>query len=105
MLVAAPGPLSEPSIPDLPGLDEYTGTVFHTATWNHDHDLRGRRVAVVGTGASAIQAVPEVAQQAAHLDVIGEIVIEVRDDKHGHASVATDITFAGPPPVGRALFR
>jgi cation diffusion facilitator CzcD-associated flavoprotein CzcO len=70
VVVAAPGPLSEPSIPDLPGMETFEGTVFHTATWNHDHDLRGRRVAVVGTGASAIQAVPEVAEQAAHLDVI-----------------------------------
>jgi cation diffusion facilitator CzcD-associated flavoprotein CzcO len=70
LLVAAPGPLSEPSLPDLPGIDSFAGTLFHTATWNHEHDLRGRRVAVVGTGASAIQAVPEVAQQAAHLDVI-----------------------------------
>src|SRR4051794_28903613 len=68
LLVAAPGPLSEPSIPELPGLDTFTGTVFHTATWNHDHDLTGRRVAVVGTGASAIQAVPEIQKVAAHLD-------------------------------------
>jgi cation diffusion facilitator CzcD-associated flavoprotein CzcO len=70
VVVAAPGPLSEPSIPDLPGLEDFEGTVFHTATWDHDHDLKGRRVAVVGTGASAIQAVPEIAQQAAHLDVV-----------------------------------
>src|SRR4051794_29662791 len=70
VLVAAPGPLSEPSVPDLPGMDTFAGTVFHTATWNHEHDLRGRRVAVVGTGASAIQAVPHVAREAAHLDVI-----------------------------------
>ena len=69
-MVAAPGPLSEPSIPDLPGIEDFEGTIFHTARWNHDHDLRGKRVAVVGTGASAIQAVPEIAQQAAHLDVI-----------------------------------
>jgi cation diffusion facilitator CzcD-associated flavoprotein CzcO len=60
ILVAAPGPLSEPSIPDLPGLDTFAGTTFHTANWNHDHDLTGRRVAVIGTGASAIQAVPEI---------------------------------------------
>jgi cation diffusion facilitator CzcD-associated flavoprotein CzcO len=60
LLVAAPGPLSEPSIPDLPGLEDFAGTVFHTATWNHDHDLSGRKVAFVGTGASAIQAVPEI---------------------------------------------
>jgi cation diffusion facilitator CzcD-associated flavoprotein CzcO len=60
VLVAGFGPLSEPSIPDLPGLDSFRGTTFHTATWNHDHDLTGRRVAVLGTGASAIQAVPEI---------------------------------------------
>jgi cation diffusion facilitator CzcD-associated flavoprotein CzcO len=60
IVVAAPGPLSEPSIPDLPGLEGFAGTVFHTATWNHDHDLTGRKVAFVGTGASAIQAVPEI---------------------------------------------
>jgi cation diffusion facilitator CzcD-associated flavoprotein CzcO len=70
VMVAAPGPLSEPSIPDLPGIEDFEGTIFHTARWNHDHDLRGKRVAVVGTGASAIQAVPEIAQQAAQLDVI-----------------------------------
>src|SRR6185503_11334240 len=60
VVVAAPGPLSEPSVPDLPGLDTFEGTTFHTANWSHDHDLTGRRVAVVGTGASAIQAVPEI---------------------------------------------
>jgi cyclohexanone monooxygenase len=60
VLIAAPGPLSEPSIPDLPGLEDFEGTVFHTARWNHAHDLRGRKVAFVGTGASAIQAVPEI---------------------------------------------
>ena len=69
VVVAAPGPLSEPSIPDLPGLDDFEGEVFHTARWNHDVDLRGKRVAVVGTGASAIQAVPEIAPVVDHLDV------------------------------------
>jgi cation diffusion facilitator CzcD-associated flavoprotein CzcO len=70
VMVAAPGPLSEPVLPDLPGIESFEGTIFHTARWNHEHDLRGKRVAVVGTGASAIQAVPEIAQQAAQLDVI-----------------------------------
>src|SRR4051794_1099504 len=70
VVVAAPGPLSEPSIPELPGIEDFEGTIFHTATWNHDHDLRGRRVAVVGTGASAIQVVPEIAEVAERLDVI-----------------------------------
>jgi cyclohexanone monooxygenase len=70
VVIAAPGPLSEPVIPDIPGIEDFEGTVFHTARWNHEHDLRGERVAVVGTGASAIQAVPEIAKEVAHLDVI-----------------------------------
>jgi cation diffusion facilitator CzcD-associated flavoprotein CzcO len=69
VLVAAPGPLSEPSIPALEGLDTFAGTVFHTAAWNHEHDLIGRRVAVVGTGASAIQAVPQIQPKVDRLTV------------------------------------
>jgi len=69
VLVAATGPLSEPSIPNLPGLDSFRGTVFHSARWNHAHDLRGRRVAVVGTGASAIQFVPLIQPQVERLTV------------------------------------
>jgi cation diffusion facilitator CzcD-associated flavoprotein CzcO len=60
VLVAATGPLSEPSIPPLPGLAGFGGTVFHSARWDHGHDLRGREVAVIGTGASAAQFVPEI---------------------------------------------
>ncbi|WP_370289289.1 flavin-containing monooxygenase [Nocardioides sp.] len=59
-VVAAAGPWNEPRIPDLPGLADFPGEVFHSAQWNHKHDLRGRRVAVVGTGASAVQFVPEI---------------------------------------------
>jgi len=54
------GPLSDPAVPDLPGLDTFEGTVFHSARWDHDHDLRDERVAVIGTGASAIQFVPQI---------------------------------------------
>src|SRR3712207_8899986 len=54
------GPLSEPKFPSLPGLDSFQGTVFHSARWNHEHDLTGERVASIGTGASAIQFVPEI---------------------------------------------
>jgi cation diffusion facilitator CzcD-associated flavoprotein CzcO len=60
VLIAAPGGLSEPSLPRLPGLASFAGTSFHSARWNHDHDLTGRRVAVVGTGASAVQFVPQI---------------------------------------------
>ncbi len=59
-LVSAAGPLSDPLIPDIPGLGAFAGTVFHSATWDHGHDQTGRNVAVIGTGASAIQFVPRI---------------------------------------------
>lgn len=68
-LVAATGPLTVPSIPEIPGLDSFAGTVFHSARWNHDHDLTGERVAVIGTGASAIQFVPQIQPKAGKLTV------------------------------------
>jgi cation diffusion facilitator CzcD-associated flavoprotein CzcO len=69
ILVAAPGLLSEPCVPDLPGLERFEGTSFHTARWNHEHDLTGRRVAVLGTGASAIQVVPSIRDRVERLFV------------------------------------
>ncbi|MER5752298.1 NAD(P)/FAD-dependent oxidoreductase [Streptomyces sp. NPDC002088] len=66
-VVSATGPLSDPRIPDLPGLDSFPGKVFHSARWDHDHDLRGKRVAMVGTGASAIQIVPAIQPQVGRL--------------------------------------
>ena len=67
VLVSGLGQLNVPHVPDLPGLDSFAGTTFHSARWDHDHDLRGERVAVVGIGASAIQFVPRVAEQARQL--------------------------------------
>jgi cation diffusion facilitator CzcD-associated flavoprotein CzcO len=64
VVISAAGPLSEPNIPDLPGLSAFAGTVFHSARWDHDHDLTGERVAIVGTGASAIQFLPHVQKVA-----------------------------------------
>jgi cation diffusion facilitator CzcD-associated flavoprotein CzcO len=66
-IASAAGPLSEPAIPDIPGLRDFQGTIFHSATWDHDHDLAGGRVAVIGTGASAIQFVPQIQPQVAQL--------------------------------------
>ena len=59
-LVAGAGPWNEPLVPDIPGLESFPGEVFHSSRWNHDYDLAGRRVAVVGTGASAVQFVPAI---------------------------------------------
>ena len=69
VLVAGMGPLSEPSIPALNGLERFKGTVFHSAHWNHQHDLSGERVAVIGTGASAIQLVPEIQPRVGELQL------------------------------------
>ncbi|MFX7306632.1 NAD(P)-binding domain-containing protein, partial [Acinetobacter baumannii] len=59
-LITATGQLNRPAYPDVPGIDSFRGEVFHSARWRHDIDLAGKRVAVVGTGASAIQFVPEI---------------------------------------------
>jgi cation diffusion facilitator CzcD-associated flavoprotein CzcO len=60
LLVLGNGPLSEPALPALPGLERFEGTVFHSAQWNGEHDLSGERVAVIGTGASSVQLVPHI---------------------------------------------
>jgi cation diffusion facilitator CzcD-associated flavoprotein CzcO len=60
VLVSGVGGLSEPSIPELPGIERFQGRTFHSAQWDHDYDLEGKRVAVVGTGASAIQFIPHI---------------------------------------------
>jgi cation diffusion facilitator CzcD-associated flavoprotein CzcO len=69
VLILAAGFLSEPALPAIEGLDRFEGTLFHSARWRHDDDLTGRRVAVVGTGASAIQFVPAIQPRVGHLTV------------------------------------
>jgi cation diffusion facilitator CzcD-associated flavoprotein CzcO len=67
VLICASGPLSEPSLPDVPGLAGFSGEIFHSARWNHSYSLEGKRVAVVGTGASAIQIVPKIQPEVKRL--------------------------------------
>ncbi|WP_170763769.1 flavin-containing monooxygenase [Ruegeria lacuscaerulensis] len=68
-LVSAIGALHVPSIPEIPGAASFTGPCFHSAEWDHDVDLADKRVAVVGTGASAVQFVPEIVDTAAHITI------------------------------------
>lgn len=68
-LITGTGHLADPMLPDIPGLAEFTGDIFHSARWDHSVELAGKRVAVVGTGASAIQVVPELAETVAELTV------------------------------------
>jgi cation diffusion facilitator CzcD-associated flavoprotein CzcO len=68
-LILGVGGLSEPRLPDIEGIDDFQGQIFHSARWDHSVDLTGKRIAVIGTGASAIQIVPELQKVAGHLDV------------------------------------
>lgn len=69
VVVTAVGALCEPNLPPIAGIESFQGDVFHSAQWNHDVSLEGKRVAVIGTGASAIQIVPAIAGKVEHLDV------------------------------------
>lgn len=68
-VVPAVGGLERPKLPDIDGLDEFAGTLMHTALWDHDVQLAGKRVAVIGTGATSLQLVPAVVDEVAHLTV------------------------------------
>ncbi len=68
-LVSAVGQLNRPKMPAIPGIDRFRGESFHSARWRHDVELGGRRVGIIGTGASAAQFIPPVAEVAAHLTV------------------------------------
>lgn len=68
-LVLGVGALCEPKMPDIKGIESFEGEIFHSSRWNHDVDLCGKRVAVIGTGASAIQIIPKIAPEVGHLDV------------------------------------
>jgi cation diffusion facilitator CzcD-associated flavoprotein CzcO len=70
VLVLAAGRLSSPRYPDVPGIDSFPGPAFHSARWEHDVDLSGKRVAIVGSGASSVQIVPEVARIASRVSVL-----------------------------------
>ena len=69
-IVSGVGQLNRPNVPDLPGASTFAGPAFHSARWDHSVDLAGKRVVVIGTGASAAQLVPEIAEQTEHLTIL-----------------------------------
>lgn len=69
VVVSCVGGLVDPATPDIKGLDQFKGKIFHTARWDHDYDLCGKRVGVIGTGASAVQVVPSIAPKVGKLHV------------------------------------
>jgi cation diffusion facilitator CzcD-associated flavoprotein CzcO len=69
-VVGATGVFTQPKPPDIPGIETFAGSVMHTARWDHGEDLRGRRVAIIGTGASAVQVIPSIAPEVGKLTVL-----------------------------------
>jgi cation diffusion facilitator CzcD-associated flavoprotein CzcO len=103
VLVAAGGPLNDPAIPNLPGLATFSGEVFHSSRWNHDHDLTGRRVAVIGTGASAIQFVPRIAPDVARLHLFQRTPAWVMPRADRAITGVEKSLFRAFPPAQRAV--
>lgn len=68
-LVSAVGQLNLPKLPDIPGLDEFQGKLMHSARWDWSYDIRGKKVAIIGNGATAAQIIPEIAKEVGHLTV------------------------------------
>jgi 4-hydroxyacetophenone monooxygenase len=87
-VVSAVGQLSRPRLPAIPGIDDFAGIRLHSAGWDHGRDLGGLRVAVVGTGASALQLVPEVAKVAAHLTVFQRSAAWMIPNENYHRKVS-----------------
>ena len=101
-LISGSGGLSAPKLPDIEGIDTFQGKVFHSARWDHDVDLRGLRVAIIGTGASSIQIVPEIAAQVAHLDVYQRTAPYVMPRNDRRYSRLERLLFQTVPGVQRA---
>ena len=79
MVIAAWGPFSRPQLPKIKGIASFQGKTMHSSSWDQSYDLRGRRVAVIGTGASAVQIVPTIAPEVAHLAVFQRTAAWVAD--------------------------
>ena len=103
VLVSGMGGLSTPAFPSIKGLETFKGKLFHSAHWDHDYDLEGKRVAVIGTGASAIQFVPQVAKKAARLDLYQRTATWILPKPDREISGAERLLFKRFPAAQRAL--
>jgi cation diffusion facilitator CzcD-associated flavoprotein CzcO len=103
MLVAGMGPLAEPRIPDIPGLEDFQGEVMHSARWDHDYDLKGKRVASIGTGASAIQYVPAIQPEVDELHVFQRTPPWIMPHTDRPVTAAERRVFRRFPGVQRAI--
>ena len=104
-LIAATGYLSQPKIPDIPGIDSFEGRVMHAAKWDDSYSMAGRRAAVVGTGSTGVQLIPELAKQASDLTVYQRTPIWVLPKMDFGFAPAVQRTFARRPVTQRAIRR
>jgi cation diffusion facilitator CzcD-associated flavoprotein CzcO len=102
-IVSGIGALHVPSIPEIPGADQFAGAAFHSAQWDQSCDLSGKRVAVIGTGASAIQFIPEIANHAAQVHVFQRTPPWIHPRPDFEIPPAVRAAFAAAPPVMRAF--
>ena len=93
-LISAVGQLNRPKLPDIEGLDDFAGPAFHTAAWDQDVDLTGKRVAVIGAGASGFQVVPSIAPETEHLTVFQRTAQWMFPNPHYHESVGDGVQWA-----------
>ncbi len=101
-LITACGGLSKPATPEILGLDSFRGKMFHSARWDHSYSLSGKRVAVIGTGASAIQIVPSIAPQVAKLAVFQRTPPWIMPKRDHAITEVQQHRFARHPAVQRA---
>jgi cation diffusion facilitator CzcD-associated flavoprotein CzcO len=102
-LITATGFLSQPHTPDIPGITSFAGKVIHTTAWDQDYDPSGRRIAVIGTGATAVQLIPELARDAADLTVYQRTPIWVVPKVDVRFSERAKRLFAKLPITQRAI--
>lgn len=102
-LMTATGFLSQPKLPDIPGVEDFAGTVIHTAQWDDSVDLDGKRVAVIGTGATAVQLIPKIAERAAALTVYQRTPIWVTPKVDFPIPGPVQSVFAAQPWTQRGL--
>ncbi len=102
-LVSASGLLVEPRMPDLEGIDDFEGKLLHSARWDHAYDLSGKRVAVIGTGATAVQLIPAIVSQVAHLDVYQRTAIWLLGKADAEISDRTQRAFRALPILQHAV--
>ncbi|MEE3331609.1 MAG: NAD(P)/FAD-dependent oxidoreductase [Myxococcota bacterium] len=100
-LVSASGLLYEPKLPDIEGLGDFDGKLIHSANWDYDYDLAGKRVAIIGTGATAVQLIPAIVDQVGRLDVYQRTAIWLMSKPDAEISPATKRWFRRLPFLQR----